>query len=232
VLTELVSGEAAKVVLEGTAPGAQVFVNGQLVANGLPATLKNVPVGTPFKITVTGTTGSVEQEITLSKGQTKRLNVRMPGPPANVANNESSNTQPTNPSAQKRLIMLRLNITPRGAATLVVNGKTLDVDNPVVPVPVDSTLELIARKERHRTVSREFVIASDQVRGQSEWTENVVFEPVRFGQLTVRTTPSAEAIIKPVLFAATTSVESPPRANPGARRRLSRTKRSRSAPTT
>ena len=100
------------------------------------------------------------------------------------------------PPAATKTIALHLNITPGGAGgTLTVNGKNVDLSNPVIPVHPDEPLELVVERPGFRVFNREFVLDSRQLGTLTEWLMDVPLEPVRFGYVTIRTTPSAEATI-------------------------------------
>jgi serine/threonine protein kinase len=182
---------ADQLVLQGDAKGIRVSVDGALVATALPAKLRDLPVNRPFMLSVSGPRGTFEQEITLKKGETKTYAVNFPP-------EEPRQAAPPPPASSTRMVSLHVNVTPRAGVALTVNGKRLDVDNPVVQVPADAPLEILARRDGYRTVSREFVISSAQLGARTDWTENLSLEAVRYGFLSVRSTPSADAIIVPV----------------------------------
>jgi hypothetical protein len=95
-----------------------------------------------------------------------------------------------------RMIRLRLQITPSGGSgTITLNGRSVDFSRPVMDVPLDSPLELVVEKPGYRSLRREFAIDSRQVGSMTEWQTEVALEPSRFGYLSLRTTPTAEAVI-------------------------------------
>ena len=93
-------------------------------------------------------------------------------------------------------VTLRLNVTPAGGRPyLTVNGKAINIDNPLIKVPLDSPLELVADRSGYKPLRREFTIDSKQVAGAKEWKMDVPLEPAKFGFLNIRTTPSADVTI-------------------------------------
>jgi serine/threonine protein kinase len=109
-----------------------------------------------------------------------------PPPPAAPAQPPSTGTG--------RLATLRLQFG-MGAhgATVKVNQKVVTSDQPTLQLPMDSPLELTAEREGYRSLRREFVIDSRQVGDSNEMSMEVALEPLRFGFLTLRTVPSADA---------------------------------------
>ncbi len=95
-----------------------------------------------------------------------------------------------------KFVLLRLNLIPVGGSPeIAINGKTLDVSNPSLQVPLDSPLELDVQRPGYKPFKREFVLDSAQVAGSKEWLMDVPLEPLHFGFLTIHTTPSAEATL-------------------------------------
>jgi serine/threonine-protein kinase len=200
LLGDFMGGGEARVVLTGDDPNALIAVNGKAVARGLPATLKSIPVGTPFHVSVSGANGSFQRDLTLKKGEKKVVAVALasaaPVPAAAapvaapVAANDPSRVE------EGKTILLKLNVMPGGQNSLItVNGKPVDASNPSVIVRLDAPLELSADRMGYRPFRREFVLESRQVGGLKEWLMDIPLEPVRFGFLTVHTTPSADATI-------------------------------------
>lgn len=193
-VNEWLGGGQAKLVLEGDAKGVQVYVNGQNVASTLPTTISGMPVGTALQVSVTGQQGVFAKEITLRKGEKKKIPVVLT--PLDSGYNTATTSPAPASDGSVKTIQLRLNISPGGVgATISVNGKLLDPLNPVTTVALDAPLELVAERPGFRTFRREFVLDSRQTGGLNEWLMDVPLEPVRFGLVTIRTTPSADAII-------------------------------------
>lgn len=108
--------------------------------------------------------------------------------PGNVA----ASAQPVLP----KMFPLRLNLIPPGGKPVIaVGGKPIDSQNPVLTVTLDSPLELVVKRDGFRDLRREFFVESAQVSGLTEYVMDVQMEPVRFGFLSIHTTPSADAII-------------------------------------
>jgi serine/threonine-protein kinase len=202
-LTDLFGGGSdARLVLNGDLKGVTVQINGQTKASALPATIKGMPIGTPFQLTVSGAAGMFQQEITLKKGERRQVNVVLAAA-APAGGGQTMAASPETPAAEPaaavpggKSILLRLAFSPGGGRAIAsINGRPIDGDNPVVAVPLDAPLELVAERSGFRPFRREFVLESRNLGGLKEWMMDVQLEPMRFGFLTIRTTPSAEATI-------------------------------------
>ena len=98
---------------------------------------------------------------------------------------------------KNRTIQLRLNLTPGSMKTKIqLNGQSLNPNNPVAQVPLDTPLEIFAYQKGYREFRREFVLSSKEVGGLNEWLMDIAMTPNKFGYLSIHTTPSADAIIK------------------------------------
>jgi eukaryotic-like serine/threonine-protein kinase len=116
--------------------------------------------------------------------------------PANVPTQaKSQSSQPTAAATQTKTIALRLNFIPTGNVTATLNGQAINIENPVIQAPLDTSLELVAERHGFLAFRREFVLESQQVNGLTEWSMDVQLEPVKFGFLTIHTTPRADATI-------------------------------------
>ncbi len=100
-------------------------------------------------------------------------------------------------------IQLRLNVSPGGGAvtlkvgspTIQANGKLISLDNPVLTVPLDQTIEVEAERSGYKHFHTEFYVDSHEVGSLKEWSKDVPMEPNQFGYLSVHTTPNSDAII-------------------------------------
>ncbi len=93
-------------------------------------------------------------------------------------------------------ISLKLNLNPSGEGTRVtVNGGLVDSGTGTIEVTMDEPLELEVQRAGYLPFHRDFMIASKDARGQRAWPIDITLEPTRFGQLSIHTTPSAEATI-------------------------------------
>lgn len=91
---------------------------------------------------------------------------------------------------------VRLNIIPPGSKmTIALNGQPLNVDDPVLTVPLNTPLELIIKRDGYRDLNREFFVEAGQIKGMTEYVMEVQLDPLQSGYLSIHTTPSADAII-------------------------------------
>ena len=187
MLSEVFSSDEARIILQGDQKGVTVAINGQTVANSLPATLRGLKVGTPYRVTVTGAAGSFQEELSLKKGEQKSIAVQLTGGTAAAVNELA---------ASDKGILLRINVTPAGGNLKIsINGNSLDVSNPNIRVPLDSPLELSIDRLGFKPLRREFVLESRQVGALKEYPIEIQLEPIHFGYLTIHTTPSADVTI-------------------------------------
>lgn len=225
VLSDLVeslmgNSSEARLVLEGTEQDVIVTLNGQTVSNRLPYVVSGIPVGSPFQVQVTNRSGArFAQEFTLKKGEKRSVPVQFAqesisandihnavsqggaavfdgGAPSAAGGFAANGAQALGLGDPSKQIDLRLNFTPGGGGvSLSLNGQRLDPENPLVRVPLDEPLELVAERPGFKPFRREFVLDSSQLNGTKEWPVEIQMEPSRFGYLTLRSTPSADAII-------------------------------------
>lgn len=183
--------EPATVELKGDAKAVEVSVNGQVVATELPATIRSLEPETSIPIVVRGSAGTYRQVVNLKSGETRSFEVVMTGgAPANTAGVQGDRLVKT--------IALRLGSIPAidpANATVTVNGKPVDFSKGPFVVNMDETVELVVERQGYKPVRREFVIDSRQVQGAREYAMDVALEPLKFGFVTIRTTPSSDAIL-------------------------------------
>lgn len=186
-LSDLLDSSEAKLVLQGNESNVQVSVNGVNVAKSLPATLRGLAVGTPFKVSVVGSQGKFEQELTLKKSEKRQVLVVFESE-REPASNENMGVVGG--------VQLRLNVLPPGIGTVfTLNGQSINWENPIVPVQLDKTLELVIERNGYKSIHSEFVLDTGSFGALKEVVRDVQMEPLQFGFLTLRATPSADAKI-------------------------------------
>ncbi len=191
LISDLVGGDDARIELHGNYKSVSVTLNGKAVATSVPTVIKGLPVGSPLHLAVESPAGAFQQDVTLKKGEKKVLTVVLVAASANSGGQIQGETATIGKS-----ILLRLNVTPGGGTPAVtVNGRPVNTDSPQILVPLDAPLELIAERYGFKSFKREFVLDSKQINGLKDWLMDVPMEPLKFGFLTVHTTPSAEATI-------------------------------------
>ncbi|MEK6579916.1 MAG: serine/threonine-protein kinase [Bdellovibrionota bacterium] len=166
--------------LQGDYMDVSVSVDGNLVANRLPATLRNLPVNSPIRVQVEGHNGLYEQEILLSKNEVRSLPIVL------------------KPKETKRMVTLKLNINPLlgSRPRIMLNNEIIDPGYPAARVPVDSHLELLIRRPGYRFLKREFTIESSRLApDQRDVSIEIPLEPVKMGSLTLHSTPSSKLYI-------------------------------------
>ncbi|MCM2277801.1 MAG: serine/threonine protein kinase [Oligoflexia bacterium] len=200
----LLGGSESALTLEGNESNVTVSVDGKVVGWSLPLSLSSLPSDRPFRLSVVGAHGSFEQELVVKKGERKSIEVRLTGRAiANDARPEPSANFPSVRQEQavqsvqaangEKTVLLRLEISPPGRPAILINGKRLDPDFPVLQVPLDTPLELTAERGGYKAIRREFVLEESKYAGQREVRMELAMELVEFGFLTLRSTPSADA---------------------------------------
>ncbi|MCM2323671.1 MAG: hypothetical protein NDJ90_10465, partial [Oligoflexia bacterium] len=150
---------------------------------------------------VSGPGGNFEQELSLKPGERKSIEVRFTD--RAIATGARPQPVPAQPAIQqvpnpdgRRSVVLRLEITPGGGRPVVlIHGRQVDPDHPFIEVPLDSPLELSAERNGFKSIKREFVLESDKYAQQKEVRMELEMEPIEFGFLTLRSTPSADVTI-------------------------------------
>jgi serine/threonine protein kinase len=173
-----------RLVLDGNESGVLVTIDGQKISSSLPATVKGIAPDVPHKIWVNaGSNGSFEQEVTVGRGERRVVKVVL------------EQTDRVIGSAPKS-ILLRLNLNPGGGgAKIMIDGKPLDLSNASVNIELDKSHELRIERPGYRTYQKDFTLSSAQYSGLKDYVMQVDMDPDRFGYLTIRTTPSADATI-------------------------------------
>ncbi len=124
--------------------------------------------------------------------------------PKLARSNASESAQATDPAtsansanaAAQKSILLRLQLSPGGGKpSIQLNGKTLPEGQLSSEVQLDSGLEIVVNRPGYKPFQSQFVIDSKQVVGLKEWVMDVGIEPLHYGFLTLRTTPSANATL-------------------------------------
>jgi serine/threonine-protein kinase len=102
--------------------------------------------------------------------------------------------QPSRVPASIPALSLRLNINPAGPGTaVIVNNQRIDPANPVVSVALDTPLEVSVERPGFRSFKSEFFLDSKTYGGRPEAVKDITLDPLRFGVLTIHTTPDATA---------------------------------------
>ncbi len=186
------SRKEAKLTLVGDEKNVVVELDGQEMARTLPATLTNLPPNKTLRVSVASTKGSFKTEVTLTEGESRKVQVNFVDRNVASAPLPTAPNAPTIPKVTMRLSIVgkdRVPVSPTGLSILV-NNQPVPAENPVVNVPLDSPLILIIDNPRYRRFEREFRVSRSEVNGK-EYSMQIELEPIKFGKLTIRTYPSA-----------------------------------------
>jgi hypothetical protein len=180
---------SANLVLQGTGQNLVVKVGDRNVGSSLPVTLSDIEANAPLAVTVDGgAQGRYRQIITLSPGETRNLRIVF-----------SSAADQNQKKPGQKTIPLKLNIGPpldAQGATVYMNGQLIGDPRMPIAAPVDEVIELVIERPGYKTYSkRDLLITSVSLGTSPDWTLDVPMEPVRYGYMTIRTTPSSDAYI-------------------------------------
>lgn len=189
------SQAAAMVQVTGNVEAATVTVDDKPVANSLPASLTGLPVDKPLRLVVTSNGyKKFVRVLQLSAGETKNVNATLERE-AEGAIAETETDQAT-ATAGRRPIMLKINVHPGGLGSLIkVNGKMVDATN-MTSVLTDTQVELSVERDGFRNHHESFTVESAKAGTATEWSIDVNLQPAKFGFVSIKTTPSADVLIK------------------------------------
>jgi hypothetical protein len=93
------------------------------------------------------------------------------------------------------MISLYLDVKPKGSLLVTVNDKGVDPDTMTTMVPFDQPLTIYVEKKGYKSVRRETVYDFKTYGKMKEVSEDIDLEQIRYGYLSVHTTPNALASI-------------------------------------
>ncbi|MBI2604882.1 MAG: protein kinase [Deltaproteobacteria bacterium] len=183
---------AAALAIEGNVTAATVTVNDKVVASALPASVRGLPAGQALKVSVSSN-GYLKssQDVTLAEGETRALTFTLAREPG-AGQPEAAAAAPT------RTVPVRLNIQPAvvGAETKVrINGDVVDPLTAVGIAPVGAPFEVVVEREGFRAFRKTITIDAGKLGSATEYAEDIRLTVTKFGYLSIKTTPSADAMI-------------------------------------
>ncbi|MGE4232777.1 MAG: serine/threonine protein kinase [Bacteriovoracia bacterium] len=184
-----ISSESGKASIEltGNVVAAEVLINGKQVATSLPYTIENLPTNHEVKIEVhaNGYKGYSEA-LSLYPGENRKLQIVL----ARLDLAEKPGTRQTSSTT----IPLRVNVTPVGGLVQIrLNDMNVDISG-VTNAPVDTDLELFVKKDGYKVFRKKFRISQAESKNLSEYTVDAALEKAKVGYLSIKTTPSADAV--------------------------------------
>lgn len=190
---------SATVKVTGNVQAATVLIDDKPVASELPATLNNVATGKPVRMVVTSNGyKKFFRILQLSGGETKLVNVNLERETDSVASTDGMGIDGGESvgSRQVRPIMLKINVTPAGLGShMKINGKMLDSSG-VTTVSTDTPFELVVERDGFRVHREQIVIDSARAGIAKEWSIDIALQPAKYGFVSIKTTPSADVIVK------------------------------------
>ncbi len=185
-------------VIEGNIKAATITLNDRPVGTALPLRLEGLTTDQALSLVVAanGYKKFVEP-IFLKEGEVKNLHVELVR--EDSIGEAALGRQAGTVNTLGKTIPLRLEITPvvLGVSTRIyLNGLTVDPISAVGVAPLDTGLELVVEREGFRTFRKKFIISAQEAEKTSEWSLSIPLEPAKFGFLSIKTTPSADAYIQ------------------------------------
>lgn len=196
---------AATVKVTGNVQAATVMLDDKPVASELPATLNSVPTDKPVRMVVTSNGyKKFVRVLQLTGGETKLVNVSLERETDSVVSAEGSAPAAGagDPSGaplaatQVRPITLKINVTPAGLGShMKIDGKMLDSSG-VTTVMTDTPFEIIVERDGFRSHREKLVVDSAKAGVAKEWSIDIALQSAKFGFVSIKTTPSADVIVK------------------------------------
>ena len=81
------------------------------------------------------------------------------------------------------------------SAKILIAGNPVDPNAPEAVVPFDTALEISIERPNYKPFKKQFVLESTQLKDNPQYVMDVRLEPVKFGTVSIKSTPSAEATI-------------------------------------
>ena len=184
-----------KLILKGEGKNLRVLVDGKVVASELPASVDSVVASRSVSIEVDGgAAGNFSDRVLLNKGETKTVTITLVNSASSMGHGPASTTKPA-----ARTVDLKFKFTPaEGAAQtkITLNSKVFSYNDALaIPAPVDAALELVIERPGFKSIVKNFFIDAKLVGTRTDYPLELALEPVKFGFLTIRTTPSSDAFL-------------------------------------
>ncbi|MBI3556509.1 MAG: serine/threonine protein kinase [Deltaproteobacteria bacterium] len=177
--------------VRGNVAAATIMVEGEKVGDALPATLSGLPVDKALTISVSSNGFKKALKIvTLKAGESQSIDMAL-DPEVNAGGQPSQ----LQSSAASVPVTLRIVVNPAGVGSLIrVNGSVIDTTG-IVSIGSDRPTEIIVERDGFRTHKETITVKSTDVDARKEFAKEVVLQPAKFGYVSIKTTPSAEAVV-------------------------------------
>lgn len=169
---------------------ATVFLDGEEIAQKLPFHIKNLSPSNKYILKVTSNGyQAFEQEIMLSAGEKKILNLQM----AREADPVSHSKGKLEEVQLKPNVNLQVLVEPVGLGTKIqINEQMVDASG-IAQVPVDTPLKVKVSRKGYRTIFQHVTLHSDQLPVDGVATVKVQLVPADFGTLSITASPPSSS---------------------------------------
>lgn len=183
------AGPVGTLVIQSNVQAATIKINDEPRAQSLPATIANVPAGKPVRITVFSNGYKIRSEtVTLASGETSNLMLPLEIEGAAGGAGDANAPATTN-------VMLKVGISPPGVgSTIRINGALVDASG-LATVPTEREVELTVERDGFRTYREKFTLHASDLAGRKEASKEVALQPAKFGFISIKTTPRADAVV-------------------------------------
>ena len=166
-----------------------LYVNGEKKADALPATIQ-VPAGQVFLVLSSNGYKKGAQNFPVQAGESKSVTLAL-----EVESGGSGSGTAQTPSGPSTPTMLKVVVKPEGLNTLIrVNNQMIDTTG-IVQINTERQIELIVERDGFRTAREVFTVHAADVAGKREFVKDINLQQAKFGYVSIRTTPTADAIV-------------------------------------
>jgi len=200
-LFALISQPQAELMIDGNDPEAVISIDGKIMAQGVPNTLRKLPTGKPLNLSITSSNDQKHtQTFTLLDGKKTRMNLPWGMPENRIPAQTSDTTTAITQLASGSLvdgttpsIELQLEVHPSGAGNQIListDHRTIQVDPSPgrgrVRVPLDAPLNVKVERPGFRPHQEDFHYNAAQYQSLKETLKSISLEPTQYGILTLR----------------------------------------------
>ena len=177
--------DLAELTVDGNQFNVQVYVNDKLVDTRLPTSVTGIAAGVPVTLKVVSEEGTFEKILEFKESEHKTIQPKFERSARKIA-------QVPGPDRGPPQALLRIKVMPEGGrpVRMVLNGQVLNPTNPVIQVPLDTSLSLEVERSGYQTVKRSFWVSTQEAEsagrsptGLPEIISTIEMDPLSFGYL-------------------------------------------------
>ncbi len=174
--------------LEANVTAATITINDKVVGESFPRKVENLPTGQTLRVVVSSNGyQKTSQDLNLQPGETRSVKFTLA---------REDGTVPATTLVDGRQIPVRLNIIPLAVGTetsVKINGAAVDALAAVARVTVGSQFDVEVVREGYRPYRKQITVTEGMLSGKEEWVEDVQLHEAKYGFVSLKTSPSADA---------------------------------------